>query len=203
MGTRGRRGAVMGLDGFVILVITLLLGCRRARAESSVEFSGATGFGALALGVTPARFAVSPSASVSLRGDGWFLVARDTASFLGATGDQFGIHNETTLGAGLFGKLVNVSAGLSLAGVSLPICGPRLCGQVHGLAPALTCDSTSSARTSQATSAFRSTALARGSRAARRPSGTVSRCAALRGPSFVSLLTPDHQRIRPCVYFLV
>ena len=125
----------MGLDGFVILVITLLLGCRRARAESSVEFSGATGFGALALGVTKARFAVSPSASVSLRGDGWFLVARDTASFLGATGDQFGIHNETTLGAGLFGKLVNVSTGLSLAGVSLPICGPRLCGQAHGLAP--------------------------------------------------------------------
>ena len=125
----------MGLDGFVILMITLLLGCRRARAELSIEFSGATGFGALAVGVTPARFAVSPSASVSLRGDGWFFVARDTVSVLGATGDQFGIHNETTLGAGLFGKLVNVSAGLSLAGLSLPICGPRLCGQVRGLAP--------------------------------------------------------------------
>ena len=118
----------MGLDSFVILVITLLLGCRRARAESRVELSGATGFGALAVGVTPARSAVSPSASVSVRGDGWFFVARDTVSFLGATGDQFGIHNETTLGAGLFGELVNVSAGLSLAGLSLPICGPRLCG---------------------------------------------------------------------------
>ena len=125
----------MGLDGFVILVITLLLECRRGRAESRVELSGATGFGALAVGVTPARFAVSPSASVSLRGDGWFFVARDTVSFLGATGGRFGIHNETTLGAGLFGELVNVSAGLSLAGFSLPICGPRLCGQMRGLAP--------------------------------------------------------------------
>jgi hypothetical protein len=28
-----------------------------------------------------------------------------------------------------------VSAGLSLAALSLPICGPRLCGQVRGLAP--------------------------------------------------------------------
>ena len=118
----------MGLDAFVILVITLLFGCRRARAKSNVELSGATGFGALAVGITPARFAVSPSASVSLRGDGWFFVARDTASFIGATGDRFGIHNETTLGAGLFGKLVNVSAGLSLAGLSLPICGPQHCG---------------------------------------------------------------------------
>ena len=54
---------------------------------------------------------------------------------VGATGSRFGIHNETTLGAGLFAELVNVSAGLSLAELSLPICGPRLCGQVRGLAP--------------------------------------------------------------------
>ena len=131
MRTRGRRGAVLGLEGFVVVVITLLFGCRRARAESRVELSGATGFGALAVGVTKARFAVSPSASVSLRGDGWFFVARDTVSFLGAAGGRFGIHNETTLGAGVFGELVNVSAGLSLAGLSLPICGPQLCGQVQ------------------------------------------------------------------------
>ena len=89
----------------------------------------------LTAGVTSARFAISPSASVSIRGEGWFFVVRDTASFLGATGSRFGIHNETTLGAGLFAELVNVSAGLSLAGLSLPICGPRLCGQVRGLAP--------------------------------------------------------------------
>jgi hypothetical protein len=133
--TRGRRRAVMGLEGFVILVITLLVGCRRAHADPSVELSGATGFGALVAGVTAARFAISPSASVSLRGEGWFFVARDTASFLGATGGLFGLHNEITLGGGLFGELVNVSAGLSLAELSLPICGPRLCGQVRGLAP--------------------------------------------------------------------
>jgi hypothetical protein len=113
----------------------LFVGCAEARAESSVELSGATGFGALVAGVTPARFAISPSASVSLRGESWFFVARETASFLGATGGRFGLHNETTLGGGLFGERVNVSAGLSLAALSLPICGPRLCGQVRGLAP--------------------------------------------------------------------
>ena len=135
VGTRGRRHAAVGVDGFVILVITLLVGCRRAHADPSVELSGATGFGALVAGVTPARFAISPSASVSLRGEGWFFVARDTISFLGATGERFGLHNETTFGAGLFGELLNVSAGLSLAALSLPLCGPRLCGQVRGLAP--------------------------------------------------------------------
>jgi hypothetical protein len=30
---------------------------------------------------------------------------------------------------------MNASAGLSLAAFSLPICGPRLCGQMRGLAP--------------------------------------------------------------------
>ena len=109
--------------------------CPLVHADPSVELSGATGFGALVAGVTPARFAISPSASVSVRGESWFFVVRDTASFLGATGGRFGIQNETTLGVGLFGEPVNVSAGLSLAELSLPICGPRLCGQVRALAP--------------------------------------------------------------------
>jgi hypothetical protein len=81
------------------------------------------------------RFALSPSASFSVRGERWFFVAHDTVSFLGATGGRFGITNETTLGGGLFWELVNVSAGLSLAAYSLPLCGARLCGQVRGLAP--------------------------------------------------------------------
>jgi len=127
--------AVMGLDGFVIVLITLLFGCPRAHADPSLELSGAAGFGVLAVGVTSGRFAFSPSASFSVRGERWFFVARDTASFLGATGGRFGINNETTLGGGLFGELVNVSAGLSLAALSLPICGPRFCGQVRGLGP--------------------------------------------------------------------
>ncbi len=116
-------------------LLVLLSRCPLARADSSVEVSGATGFGVLVAGITPARFAISPSASVSVRGESWFFVARDTASFLGATGGRFGIHNETTFGVGLFGELVNVSGGLSLAELSLPICGPRLCGQVRALAP--------------------------------------------------------------------
>ena len=125
----------MGLDGFVIFLITLLFGGRRACADPIVEFSGATGFGVLAVGVTSGRFALSPSASFSVRGERGFFVARDTASFLGATGGRFGIKNKITLGGGLFWDLVNVSAGLSLAGFSLPLCGVWLCGQVRGLAP--------------------------------------------------------------------
>ena len=89
----------MGLDGCVILVITLLFGSRRARADPIVEFSGSTGFGVLSVGVTSGRFALSPSASFSVRGEGGergFFVVRDTASFLGATGGRFEINNETT-----------------------------------------------------------------------------------------------------------
>ena len=135
VGIRGRRGAVRGLDGLVIVGITLLFGGRRALADPIVELSGATGLGALAVGVTSGRFAISPSASFSVRGERGFFVARNTASFLGATGGRFGINNETTLGGGLFWERVNLSAGLSLAGFSLPICGPSLCGQMRGLAP--------------------------------------------------------------------
>jgi hypothetical protein len=122
----------MGLECFLI---TLLFGCPRARADPTVDISTATGFGALVVGVTSGRFALSPSASFSVRGERWFFVARNTASFLGATGGRFGINNETTLGGGLFWERVNVSAGLSLVAYSLPLCGPRLCGQVRGLAP--------------------------------------------------------------------
>ena len=122
--------------GVLIFLITLLFsGCARARADPSIELSGATGFGVFAAGVTPGRFAISPSASLSVRGKRGFFVARDTVSFLGATGGRFGINNETTLGGGLFWEFVNLSAGLSLTEFSLPICGPRLCGQMHGISP--------------------------------------------------------------------
>ena len=106
-----------------------------ARADPCLEISGAAGFGVLTAGVTSGQFAISPSASVSMRGEGWFFVARDTASFLGATGGRFGINNETSLGAGLCWDLLNVSAGLSLNQYSLPICGAQRCGQVYGVAP--------------------------------------------------------------------
>jgi hypothetical protein len=109
--------------------------CSQARADPAVELSVATGFGAFVAGVTPGRFTVSPSASVSLRGERGFFVARDTVSFLGASGGRFGVDNETTLGGGISWELVNLSAGLSLVAVSLPLCGPRLCGQVRALAP--------------------------------------------------------------------
>jgi hypothetical protein len=108
-----------------------------AHADASFELSGATGFGVLVAGVASGRFVISQSASFSVRGERLFFVARDTASFLGATGGRFGINNETTIGAGIFWKFVNLSGGPSLAQYSLPICGPRLCGQVRGFAPGL------------------------------------------------------------------
>jgi hypothetical protein len=113
----------------------MLCGCPQARADPTVELSGAAGFGVLAAGITSGRFVISPSASLSVRGERWFFVARDTVSLLGATGGRFGINNETTLGGGRFWEFVNASAGLSLAAFSLPICGPRLCGKMRGLAP--------------------------------------------------------------------
>jgi hypothetical protein len=123
------------IDAAALALVAVGLSCSRAHAEPTVELSGATGLGALAVGVTPGRFAISPSASLSVRGDLGFFVARDTVSFLGATGGRFGIDNETTVGGGLFWELVDVSAGLSLTEYSLPICGSRLCGQVRGVAP--------------------------------------------------------------------
>ena len=119
-----------------LALLALGMFCPSARADSSVELSAATGLGVLAVGVTPGRFAISPSASVSLRGERGFFVARDTVSFLGANGGLFGINNETTVGGGLFWEQVNVSAGLSLAEFSLPICGPRACSHhLYGIAP--------------------------------------------------------------------
>jgi len=110
--------------------------CSSAHADSSVELSAATGFGVFVVGITPGRFAISPSGSVSVRGERGFFVARETVSFLGANGGHFGIDGETTVGGGLVWEHVNLSAGLSLVGYSLPICGPRWCDfQVRGVAP--------------------------------------------------------------------
>lgn len=115
---------------------TAMLLATSARADPPrIEFGGSTGLGVLAAGINPGRFAMSPSASFMVRGDGAFFVVRDTAALLGANGGGFGINNELTLGGGYAWKLVNASAGLSLSGYSLPICGPRLCGQVSGIAP--------------------------------------------------------------------
>jgi hypothetical protein len=117
-------------------VLTFGLFCPRARAETTVEVSGATGLGVVAVGVTPGRFAISPSGSISVRGERAFFVARETLSFLGANSGPFGIDGETTVGGGIFWEHVNLGAGLSLVGFSLPICGPRWCDfHVRGVAP--------------------------------------------------------------------
>jgi hypothetical protein len=117
------------------LGVSMFGGCPRAYADPQVELSGATGFGLLAAGITSGRFAISPSASLSVYGERGFFVARDTVAFLGATGGRFGLSNETTLGGGLFWERVHASAGLSLVAFSLATCGLERCGQVRGLVP--------------------------------------------------------------------
>lgn len=119
----------------LIPAASLVFSSGGAHADQGVELSGGVGFGALAAGIAPGRFVITPSASLLVRGERGFLVARNTASFLGATGGRFGLDNETTVGGGLLFEPVNASAGISLVAYSLPICGPRLCGQVHGVAP--------------------------------------------------------------------
>ena len=56
---------VRGIRGSSIVFAALVLSAE-ARADPTVELSGASGFGALVAGVGPARFAMSPSASVSV-----------------------------------------------------------------------------------------------------------------------------------------
>jgi len=119
----------------LITLTAVLLFSATARAAPNIAVSGGAGFGVLVAGIISGRFAISPSASVSLRGERGFFVARDTVSFLGANGGRFGINNETTLGGGLSWERMNISAGLSLAAYSLPICGPQLCAQMRGIAP--------------------------------------------------------------------
>ncbi len=86
--------------GAALLTSGLL--CRHACAEPTIELSGAGALGVLAVGVTPARLAVSPSGSMSVRGERAFFVTRDTVSFLGVNGGLFGVDNETTVGGGVF-----------------------------------------------------------------------------------------------------
>ncbi len=59
-------GAVSALGSF----------CPPARADPTVEILKATGFGALVAGVTPARFTISPTASVGAPGERGFFVAQ-------------------------------------------------------------------------------------------------------------------------------
>lgn len=127
--------SIRGAGLFSITLAAPLFFSASAHAEPGVEFLGGASFGVLAAGITSGQFAISPSVSLGLHGERGFFVLRDTASFLGANGGRFGINNETTIGGGLSWERMHVSAGLSLAAYSLPICGSRFCAQVQGLAP--------------------------------------------------------------------
>jgi hypothetical protein len=107
-----------------------------AGADPRFELSASMGLGAFVAGAGPPRFAVVPAGSfLLLLGERWLLRLDDAVTLLGATGGRFGVENATTLSFGARWEAVNVSAGLSLAEYSLPLCGARRCATVRGLAP--------------------------------------------------------------------
>jgi hypothetical protein len=118
------------------LVLTVGLFALSARADQEFQLSASVGLGPFSAGAGPPRFAVVPTGSfLLLRGEHWLLRCDDALTLLGATGGRFGVANATTLSFGAWWEEVNVSAGLSLAEYSLPLCGADWCSTVRGLAP--------------------------------------------------------------------
>jgi hypothetical protein len=134
VGTTGRRIPWAAL--FVLSLCAAALFALPAGADPGFQFSASVGLGAFTAGAGLPRFAVVPTGSfLLLQGERWLLRCDDAVTRIGATGGQFGVANVTTFSFGARWEAVNVSAGLSLAAYSLPLCGARWCGQVRGLAP--------------------------------------------------------------------
>jgi hypothetical protein len=132
--TTGRRLPWAAL--YILALCAAALFALPAGADPRFQFSASVGLGEFSAGAGPPRFAVVPTGSfLLLRGERWLLRCDDAVTLLGATGGRFGAANATTLSFGAWWEAVNVSAGLSLAEYSLPLCGARWCGQVRGLAP--------------------------------------------------------------------
>ena len=107
-----------------------------AGANPGFQLSASVGLGLFAAGTGPPRFAIVPTGSfLLLRGERWLLRCDDAVTLLGAMGGRFGAANATMLSFGARWEEVNVSAGLSLAEYSLPLCSALWCAQVRGLAP--------------------------------------------------------------------
>jgi hypothetical protein len=121
---------------FVLELCAAMLFALPAGADPGFQLSASVGLGAFTAGAGPPRFAVVPTGSfLLLQGERWLLRCDDAVTLLGATGGRFGAANVTTLSFGARWEAVNVSAGLSLAEYSLPLCGARWCSQARGLAP--------------------------------------------------------------------
>jgi hypothetical protein len=133
---RRNAGRRIGRGIALLTVFTSVLFAVPARADPGFQLSASLGLGLFAAGAGSARFAVVPTGSfLLLRGEHWLLRCDDAVTLLGATGSRFGIANTTTLSFGARWEAVNVSAGLSLAEYSLPVCGTDWCGQARGVAP--------------------------------------------------------------------
>src|SRR5262245_18928965 len=126
----------VGLSVALSALCAALLFALAAGADPGFQLSASMGLGVFAAGAGPPRFAVVPAGSfLLLLGERWLLRCDDAVTLLGATGGRFGIENTTTLSFGARWEAVNVSAGLSLAEYSLPLCGPRWCATVRRLSP--------------------------------------------------------------------
>jgi hypothetical protein len=135
MNSRGA-GQRVGRGVALLALFAAVLFARPVGADSGFEVSASVGLGEFAAGAGPPRFAVMPTGSfLLLRGERWLFRCDDALTLLGATGGRFGAANATTLSFGARWEAVNVSAGLSLAEYSLPLCGAIWCSTVRGLAP--------------------------------------------------------------------
>jgi hypothetical protein len=132
--TTGRRSRWATL--FVLALCAAALFALPAGADPGFQLSASVGLGEFSAGAGPPRFTVVPTGSfLLLRRERWLLRCDDAVTLLGATGGRFGAVNATTLSFGARWEAGNVSAGLSVAEYSLPLCGARWCSQVRGLAP--------------------------------------------------------------------
>ena len=135
MNSRGA-GRHVGRGVALLALCAAALFALPAGAEPRFQLSTSVGLGAFAAGAGPPRFAVVPAGSfLLLLGERWLLRLDDAVTLLGATGGRFGVENATTLSFGARWEAVNVSAGLSLAEYSLPLCGARWCATVRRLSP--------------------------------------------------------------------
>ena len=115
----------------------VLLACH-AEANTGVQVTASAGLGAFVAGAGQPRFAIVPTASLLLfRRQPWLLRWDDAVTLLGTTGGRFGIANTTTLSVGAQWGEFLFSAGISFNEYLLPLCGPRLCADVRGIAPGL------------------------------------------------------------------
>lgn len=120
----------------LLLALFLVLTHSTVALAVGFEWAPSVGFGVLTVGVTPGRFAISPTLAFAVKGERSFFTMRNSTAFVGADRQKvFGLNNELSVGGGYAWENVSLGGAVSLSGYYLPVCGPKLCSQLTGLAP--------------------------------------------------------------------